>query len=96
MKQTVILEIIKENPDIRGFVLHGKLIDRSRVARWFGRDSFLARLFKPSFSAMYAALDALENEGRIRSVSGALLWSAMACQMGTTGQRREFQSKAAI
>lgn len=65
-----VLDIIRANPGATGNVVYGELLKRSRVARWFGEDSFIAALFGPSFGRIFVALWGLEKNGYLRSEWG--------------------------
>jgi DNA-binding PadR family transcriptional regulator len=65
-----ILEIIEEYPGSTGATIFLKIVERSKLAKWLGKDSLIAMLFTPSGGTIYADLYALEREGLIRSLWG--------------------------
>jgi hypothetical protein len=66
-KETDILDIIKANPGATSSFIHYELVRRTRAAKWFGNDSFLAILFGPSLGWMYVKLHSLEMRSKITS-----------------------------
>ena len=66
-----ILKIIEQNPGATGVTVYKALLRRSRLAQWFGENSFIAQIFSPtSFGSIYVHLYELENAGLIRSLWG--------------------------
>jgi len=67
MKTAAVLAVIKEFPGSTGYQIMEKLCERSRTGRHFGKDSWWAFVFGPSFAGMYIALAELERRGEVSS-----------------------------
>lgn len=70
MKTEDIFQIINKHPGVTGFQIWTRMTEQSRVARWFGQDSFWTSLFGPNSGSIYVHLARLEAAKRITSEWG--------------------------
>jgi hypothetical protein len=69
--RTKILNIIAAYPRVSGHDIYAELVRRSWAGRWFGENSFLAKLLGPSVGGMYIILAKMEKDGVLTSEWGA-------------------------